>query len=323
MGVKVNKPGLLTTVQDMGRYGYQRDGIIVSGSMDLLSHRLANLLVGNDENEAALEVTQIGPSLQFLTNSLIAISGGDLSPTLNNHSISLNKPFFVEKGDILAFGKALIGCRCYIAFKGGILVEKILGSKSTCLPARFGGFDGRPLLKGDVLPIVDVKFKEAPKINWLLSPNYSNNLFENQPIRFIRGRQYDYFDKGSIALLQSSSFTVTKDSNRMGFRLQGPQLHLLKKQELVTEGVTFGTVQIPSNGQPIILMADRQTTGGYPKIAQIITTDLPRLAQRKPGDFITFKEISLDHAHQLALQQENEIRSLKKIILAKWKESGY
>ncbi|WP_163100043.1 biotin-dependent carboxyltransferase family protein [Peribacillus alkalitolerans] len=323
MEVMVHKPGLLTTVQDIGRYGYQREGIIVSGAMDLLSMRLANLLVGNDEKEAVLEVTLVGPSLQFLVDSVIAISGGNLSPSINDNPVSINKPTFVKKGELLNFGKVVDGCRCYIAFKGGIQVDEVLGSKSTCLPARFGGMHGRALVKGDLLPIEEVHHKTPKKFNWMLSYRYFQTIFTSGPIRFIRGKQYDLFDVESRIKFQTTPFKFTKDSNRMGFRLHGSELQLTKKQEMITEGVTFGSIQVPPNGQPIILMADRQTTGGYPKIAQVISRDLPRLAQLKPGDSFFFTEISLKEAHQLAFEQENEIRSLQKIITAKWQESRY
>lgn len=322
MGVTVIKSGLLTTVQDLGRYGYQRAGIIVSGAMDSLSFRLANLLVGNEFYAAGLEVTLLGPSLRFNVDSIIAICGGNFSPTINKEAISLNKPIFVRKGDYLEFGPPKYGSRCYIAFRGGIQVETVLGSKSTCLPANFGGLNGRALQKGDELRLIDFPYKNSNKLNWKLSSYFDSLLFNKEPIRFMKGRQYHLFDDESINLFHTSSFCVTKDTNRMGYRMAGPSLHLQNQQELLTEGVAFGTVQVPANGQPIILMADRQTTGGYPKIAQVISTDLPRLAQLKPGDSINFVEVSILVAQQLALNRENEIQALRKIILEKWKVSG-
>jgi antagonist of KipI len=321
MGVMIHKPGLLTTVQDLGRLGYQRDGIIVSGPMDRLSMRLANLLVGNKDNDAVLEISFVGPSLEFLVDTIIAICGGNLSPSINNQLIPVNKPIFVKKGDILEFGAIQQGCRSYLAFKHGIQVENVLGSKSTCLPAGFGGLHGRPLKKGDILPVFQIPYKPFSKLNWNLSSYFDQFLFSNEPIRFIKGRQFDLFDDESITLFQKVSYVLTKDVNRMGYRLDGPKLSLIKAQEIVTEGVTFGSVQIPSSGQPIILMADHQTTGGYPKIAQIISSDLPRLAQLKPGDTITFSELSLSKAQQLAFKRENQIRALQKIVYEKWRES--
>ncbi|HLO11841.1 MAG TPA: biotin-dependent carboxyltransferase family protein [Pseudoneobacillus sp.] len=321
MGVMVYKPGLLSTVQDLGRYGYQQDGIIVSGAMDSFSMRLANLLVGNEDNDAVLEVTLIGPSLHFLVDSVIAICGGNLSPTINQIPISLNKPILVKKGDQVEFGPVKYGCRCYIAFKGGIHVKKVLGSNSTCLPAGFGGFNGRPLTKGDVLPIKTIHFKFPLKLNWQVSTHFNSFLFSDKPIRYLKGRQYDLFTEESRYQFKTSPFILTKDSNRMGFRIEGTNLKLTNQQEMLTEGVTFGSVQIPASGQPIILMADRQTTGGYPKIAQVISTDLPRLAQLKPGDHIYFTEISLLEAQQLAYKAENELRILRKMMMQKWKAS--
>jgi antagonist of KipI len=322
MGVTVLKSGLLTTVQDLGRYGYQREGIIVSGAMDSLSLRLANLLVGNEFFDACLEVTLIGPTLRFEVDCIIAICGGNLTPTINKEEIPLNKPHFVRKGEILEFGQLKYGSRCYIAIRGGIQIEPVLDSRSTCLPAKFGGLNGRALQKGDELPLINTPYKNSYKVNWKLSFYFDSLLFNNEPIRFIKGRQYHWFNDDSINLFHSSSFSLTKDTNRMGYRMDGPSLHLTNQQELLTEGVAFGTVQVPANGQPIILMADRQTTGGYPKIAQVISMDLPRLSQLKPGDSIKFVEVSIFEAQKLALNRENELKALRKVILEKWKVSG-
>jgi antagonist of KipI len=322
MGVTVLKAGLLTTVQDLGRYGYQRAGIIVSGAMDSLSLRLANLIVGNEFLAAGLEITLIGPSLRFEVDSIIAICGGNFTPTINKEEISLNKPIYVKKGDHLEFGQPKYGTRCYISFKGGIQIEQVLGSRSTCLPAKFGGLNGRALQTGDKLPLVDLSFNNSVKINWKLSFYYNSLLFNTEPIRVLKGRQYHLFDDESMKLFHTASFSLTKDMNRMGYRMDGPALRLINQQELLTEGVAFGTVQVPPNGQPIILMADRQTTGGYPKIAQVISADLPRLAQLKPGDSINFVEVSIFEAQKLALNRENELKALRKIIFEKWKVSG-
>lgn len=323
MGVIVQKPGLLTTIQDLGRYGYQRHGIMVSGVMDTFSMKLANILVGNDEKEAVLEITLMGPTLHFLVDSIISISGANLSPTINGAPVSMYQPLIVKQGDTLEFGAVQYGSRSYIAFKGGIQVNKVLGSKSTCLSAKFGGFDGRALLKEDILPISNFSVISEKKLNWRLSPYFKQLLFSTDSIRFIKGRQYHLFTGDSQKILQSASYSLTKDSNRMGYRFEGPELRLSIQQEIVTEGVAFGSVQVPANGQPIILMADRQTTGGYPKIAQIISVDLPRLAQLKTADSITFSEVTIQEAQQLALQQQNEIRVLIKIIKDKWKARGY
>jgi antagonist of KipI len=320
MGVTVLKSGLLTTVQDLGRHGYQRAGIIVSGAMDSLSFRLANLLVGNEALAAGLEVTLIGPTLRFEVDSIIAICGGNFSPTINSEGIPLNKPIFVRKGDQLEFGTLQSGSRCYIAFKGGILIDQVLGSRSTCLPANFGGIKGRAIQKGDKLPLIDFSYQSSHKFSWSLSSYFNSLLFNNEPIRFLKGRQYYLFDDESIRLFQTTSYSLSNESNRMGYRMEGAPIHLSNQQELFTEGVAFGTIQVPANGQPIILMADRQTTGGYPKIAQVISVDLPRLAQLKPGDSINFSEVSIFEAQKLTLERENELKALRKIILSKWKE---
>jgi antagonist of KipI len=321
MGVVVQKPGLLTSVQDMGRFGYQSNGIITSGAMDTYSMKLANILVGNHDNEAVLEVTLIGPRVIFTKNALIAISGGNLLPTVNGKFIALNKPIIVKKDDVLEFGDSLYGCRCYIAFKGGIKLDKILGSYSTCLPAKFGGYHGRALQKGDKLSLHNLEM-DSVKVNWQLSAYSQEPLFNQKPIRFIKGRQYDLFDRPSLEQFQKSTYSLSKDANRMGYRLEGPTLKLSEQQEMLTEGVAFGAVQVPPNGLPIILMADRQTTGGYPKFAQIASVDLPRLAQLKPGDRIHFSEITLSQAQELLMNRERELNILRKIIDEKWKRVG-
>jgi antagonist of KipI len=320
MGAIIEKPGLLTTVQDLGRFGFQSDGIIVSGPMDSLSFRLANILIGNSERDAVLEITLIGPTIYFLVDTIIAICGGDLSPTINNKLCQLNKPLLIKKGDRLAFGSIQNGARCYIAFKGGIKINKVLASRSTCLPARFGGFKGRLLAKGDQLPIQPYKY-DVPA-NWKLSSLFEKMLFNRTPIRFIQGRHYQLFTKESLDRFHNSSFTITKDANRIGYRLEGPELNLTEPQELFTEGVTFGSVQVPPNGRPIILMADHQTTGGYPKIAQICAVDLPRLAQLKPGDKVNFTEIPFQAAHQLIVEQKKQLDFIKRIVTDKWKQRG-
>jgi antagonist of KipI len=319
MGVIVDKPGLLTTVQDLGRYRHQKSGIIVSGAMDTLSIKLANLLVGNKMSDAALEVSLIGPTLTFEVDSIISICGADFSPRINKERISMNKPISVRSGDTLEFGQPLLGCRCYIAFKGGIQTEIVLNSRSTCIPAKFGGLDGRALRKGDILPIKPAT--TAIKFNYKLSTYFDSLLFGHKPIRIVKGIQYDLFNSTSKQLLTSETYTITKDANRMGYRLEGQPLQLIEQQELLTEGVTFGTVQVPANGQPIILMADRQTTGGYPKIGQIAAVDLPRVAQLNAGDTLSFVEISIKEAQQLVVEREKELRALQKVISAIWKVS--
>ncbi|WP_071393974.1 5-oxoprolinase subunit C family protein [Bacillus tuaregi] len=324
--LKIIKPGLLTTIQDLGRFGYQKYGIITSGAMDSLSHRLANILVGNEESTATIEITLLGPIIQFKEDTLIAICGGNLSPSISNQPVRMWRPVFVKKGAVLKFGQPHSGCRAYLAIAGGFSIPTIMDSSSTYLRANLGGFQGRPLREGDLLHTVkkpDPTYKllakwhnkenQAPFIEakWSISSQLIPKIEHFPVIRFITGRQTVLFTKESQEILSTGSFQITPQSDRMGYRLNGPPLELDKSVEILSEAVTFGTIQVPADGNPIILMADRQTTGGYPKIGEIASVDLSLLAQAKPLDTIHFKNISLEEAQLLLLEQESKIKQLK------------
>lgn len=328
MSIQVIRPGLLTTVQDLGRHGFQRHGVVVSGAMDPFSLRIANLLVGNEETEGALEITMIGPKLQFEEDSLIAICGGNLSPEIDGKSIPQWRPVMIKKGSVLSFGAAKSGCRAYLAVAGGLDIPVVMGSRSTYLRAEFGGFHGRPLKKGDMLQTRTPSDLSAHYLYKKLGSNpfaarkwsvgmKLRPVIGNPVIRVTKGGQFEWFTENSKEQFFSSGFQVTSQSDRMGYRLSGPPLELTKSQELISEAVTAGTVQVPSEGNPIVLMADRQTTGGYPKIAQVITVDLPVLGQVKPGEKIRFKEISLEEAQTLLRLREQKIQLVKQAILLK------
>ncbi|WP_419961980.1 biotin-dependent carboxyltransferase family protein [Psychrobacillus sp. BM2] len=322
MSIKVLHHGLMTTIQDLGRYGSQKFGVIVGGAMDSYSLRLGNLLVGNIENEAALEITLYGTTLQFEEETLIAITGGDFLPTINGIPAPLWTPMVVKKDSILKFHTAINGSRAYVAIAGGIDIPEVMGSKSTYLRASIGGYKGRALQKGDVLPLAhsyDLEYETSEtnkknKISWSINYNELINFSKHQVIRVIQGTEFDRFDKESQHNLWTEVFTISVQSDRMGYRLEGISLSLSKNFELLSEGVTFGTIQIPPNGQPIILMADRQTTGGYPKIGQVISADLPTLAQLQPTATIQFKEVTLEEAEHVFIQNEQKINLIKKAI---------
>lgn len=328
MSIKVIRPGLLSTVQDLGRHGFQRHGVVVSGAMDPFSLRIANLLVGNEETEGALEITMIGPKLQFEEDSLIAICGGNLSPEIDGKSIPEWRPVMIKKGRVLSFGAAKSGCRAYLAVAGGLDIPIVMGSRSTYLRAEFGGFHGRPLKKDDVLQtrtpsdlsahFLYKKLRSNPFAvgEWSVSSKL-RPVTRNPVIRVTKGGQFDWFAAKSKEQFFLSEFQVTPQSDRMGYRLSGPTLQLAKPQELISEAVTAGTVQVPSEGNPIVLMADRQTTGGYPKIAQVISVDLPALGQVKPGEKIRFKEVSLEEAQKLLRLREQKIQLVKQAIFHK------
>lgn len=330
--IKVLKPGLLSSIQDLGRTGYQKFGVIASGAMDPFSHRMANLLSGNEENDPALEITMMGPTLTFEEDTLISICGGDLSPSINGQPIRTWRSVFVKKGSELKFGGCQKGCRAYLAVSGGFAVPEVMNSKSTYLRAGIGGFKGRALKAGDVLEtgkpslqslkmkdylskqLLDKAFVEN---DWGIAPKLIPETVGNPEIRITRGRQFDLFTYESRIQLFNHAFEVTAQSDRMGYRLKGPALALSEHAEQISEAVNFGSIQVPPDGNPIVLLADRQTTGGYPKIGQIAAVDLPLLAQAKPGDALRFAEISNEQAQQLLIKREMKLKELKQGIFLK------
>ncbi|RFU64341.1 biotin-dependent carboxyltransferase family protein [Bacillus sp. V59.32b] len=330
----ITKPGLLTSIQDLGRYGFQKFGVIASGVMDPLSHRIANLLVGNQESAPTMEITLIGPAIEFKEDALISICGGDLSPVIDGKPVRMWRSVFVKKGSTLQFGKCRSGCRAYLALAGGYAVKSIMGSKSTYLRAEMGGFNGRALQAGDQVsfkPPGDLSAKIIQYIKKDLSPDtfvqsewsVASDLIPNHAnstsIRVIKGLQFDLFTEESQDTLFKDLFEISSQSDRMGYRLKGPTLSLDTPQEMISEAVNFGTIQVPSDGNPIILLADRQTTGGYPKIGQVTTVDLPLLAQAKPGDRIRFAELSHEDAESLYLERETQIKRLRMGIALKFR----
>ncbi|WP_285849129.1 biotin-dependent carboxyltransferase family protein [Metabacillus litoralis] len=335
MTITTLRSGLLTTIQDLGRYGYQKYGVIVSGAMDSYSLRIANLLVGNSEGEAALEITLMGPTLLFEKDMLIAITGGDLSPTIEGASVPLWRPVFVKKGSKLQFGLQKSGCRAYLAVAGGFAVNEIMKSKSTYLRAEIGGYQGRAIQEGDILEVNSMSegaFSQIEKLknkqnkrpfqpaNWSVRWNEFLPLIKNPNIRVLPGTQYEKFTSHSKEQFFTQSFRVSPQSDRMGYRLSGPAIELEEKLEMLSEAVAHGTIQIPPDGNPIILLADRQTTGGYPKIGQVATVDLPVVAQVMPGQSISFTEITLEDAERLYLEKEKNLKQLAVSITYKLKQ---
>ncbi|WHY64106.1 biotin-dependent carboxyltransferase family protein [Cytobacillus firmus] len=330
--IKVLKPGLLSSIQDLGRTGYQKFGVIASGAMDPFSHRMANLLSGNEENDPALEITMMGPTLTFEEDTLISICGGDLSPSINGQPIRTWRSVFVKKGSELKFGGCQKGCRAYLAVSGGFDVPEVMNSKSTYLRAGIGGFKGRALKAGDVLEtgkpsLQSLKMKDylskqlLDKVfienDWGIASKLIPETVGNPEIRITRGRQFDLFTHESRIQLFNHAFEVTAQSDRMGYRLKGSVLALSEHAEQISEAVNFGSIQVPPDGNPIVLLADRQTTGGYPKIGQVAAVDLPLLAQAKPGDALRFAEISNEQAQQLLIKREMKLKELKQGIFLK------
>ena len=310
MSITVIKPGLQSSFQDLGRHGYQHLGVSVSGAMDSRAHRLANLLAGNSDDQATLEITLTGPTLRFGAATCIAISGAALSPTLNGQPVPNNRPLIVKAGDVLAFGARKTGLRSYLAVYGGFDIAPVMGSRSTFLRGKFGGLNGRALKKDDQIRLqqtlcerdLDALTDDVWKIKVYLPAILG--FTPRHDIRVMAGPHADAFTVASLEQFFTSGYQVSAQSERMGYRLNGPALTLKTTDQIVSEVTSFGTIQVPPDGKPIILMADRQTTGGYVKIAHVATVDLPLVAQTMPGETLHFHDITLAQAQQLDNQRE-------------------
>ena len=307
--IDVINGGILTTIQDSGRYGYQELGIPTSGVMDDYNYRLANILVGNKLDEAVFEMTFFGPTLKFNENLIIAITGSNMNPKINGELAPMYETIKVKKGDTLQFGKVNEGIRSYLAFGGSIDVPFVNGSKSTHIKTKMGGIEGRALKVKDEINIEKSKEKTMRKIPEKYLPIFSHcNI-----LRIVLGPQDDYFtEKGIHDLFRSGGYQVTKDFDRMGIRLKGTAIEHKETADIISDGTTFGSIQVPANGQPIILVADRQTTGGYTKIGNVITADLYKLAQMTFLDKVLFQEVTIEEAQKLATDYKNKFDLIKK-----------
>lgn len=296
MSVKIIIPGALSTVQDAGRFGYQNAGITTSGAMDQMSYKNANKLVGNEAGEAVIEAVLFGGTMEFTEDTVIAITGADMEPKVDDNPIDMNRAIFIRSGQTLTLGSVRRGCRTYIAFAGGIDVPVVMGSRSTNLKCMIGGFEGRALKAGDELKtgIPGRTYEEIKNrsVNGLV---YSETIL----LRVIEGPQQDYFTEQGIQTFYSEEYTVSDKSDRMGYRMDGPQIESKNGTDIISDGIALGSVQIPADGKPIVLLADRQTTGGYAKIATVCSFDIPRLVQGKPGDKVRFKKITINEANEI------------------------
>lgn len=308
---EVIQPGFLTTVQDKGRHGYQQYGVPVSGAMDTYALLAANLLVGNSGGEACLEITVVGPRLRVLDEIAIAITGADLSPSLNNNPLPMWQVVAVCSGDTISFGQPRSGCRSYLAVAGGIDVPLIMGSRATYLRSRLGGLKGRPLHSGDRLHSGKARTEIAMR---LLPPQYVPEYQTENELRAVLGPQDDYFTENGIRTFLGSEYTISLQADRMGYRLEGPPIEHRAGADIVSDGIPAGAVQVPGDGLPIILLADRQTTGGYVKIATVSSVDLPKLAQAQPGERVRFLPVTEEEAYHLLREYEQTIDSLKSHI---------
>ena len=307
MKIRIDFAGPLTTVQDGGRVGFMNVGFSAGGAMDGYSMRLANILVGNEEGEGVLEMTFMGICCEFDSDSVIAITGADMSPTVNGEPIPRNEAISVHAGDRLEMKAANSGMRGYLAVAGGFDLEKVMGSLSTNLKCKIGGFMGRKLMAGDELFLkrsVRLVGKRAAKIE--------EDYPEKITIRVILGPQDDYFTEKGKKTFFSSEYRVSDKSDRMGIRLSGDGVENVNGVDIVSDAIAMGSVQIPASGEPIIMMADRQTTGGYAKIATVITADLPLLAQARPNTRVLFKTVGCRQAMKALKERENSIKRIKR-----------
>ena len=312
MSITVLHPGMLTTIQDQGRTGYQQFGVPVSGAVDPRSAAVANILAGNEEGEAVLECTVMGPQLRFDEPAVIAIAGADLGPTLDGVPMDNYRAVRVGAGQVLRFTGPRCGCRAFIAVAGGLDVAEVMGSRSTYMKAKIGGFKGRKLEKEDVLnlraPGAEPKALEGRSI----APEFRARA--EYTLRVVLGPQDDAFTAAGIETFLTGVYAVTAEFDRMGCRMEGPEIAHETSGDIISDGIAFGAIQVPSSGQPIVMLADRQTTGGYTKIANVISADFRVLGQLKSGDKVRFEKISLSAAQEALLAQRASLRLLRHVL---------
>jgi antagonist of KipI len=306
MTIRVAKPGFSTTIQDLGRLGYAHLGVSPAGAADPLSFRLANLLVGNDENTPALEMTLLGATLEFDKSAFVAITGASCECKVGFAQMLANTVFDVPAGAILKCGSITGGARCYLAVHGGFDVPRCLGSASTLIAGHFGGLEGRRLRSGDVLHVRP----HGPLRTRSLRPGALDESCAPRLLRVTKGPQQDWFGDKAFQTLFSIAYVVSEQSDRSGLRLKGEPVRPREQSELLTEGVSLGAIQVPQDGQPIILFVDQQTTGGYPKIANVIAADMHRVGQLRPRDQVRFAEVSIAEAIEMLRRQERWLREL-------------
>lgn len=320
--IHVFKAGLLTSVQDLGRRGYQRYGVVVGGALDDFAARAANTIVGNDDNAAVLEMAQLGPGLLCETEMLVAWCGADFDARLDGEVLPRDHAVRVTAGQVVSFGMAQSGLRAWLAVAGGIDVPLVLGSRSTYRRAGFGGHEGRPLIAGDRLKIGapsergrqilrSLQSSGKRATTWAVRPEYMGKPAPPGTVRALRGPEWDWFTPQAQQDFFSARWCVTKDSDRMGVRLVGPALARVDDREMISEAVNAGVVQAPPSGQPIVLLASRQSVGGYPRIAAVATADLGRFTQLRPGDEVNFHEIKLPAAHELYTARERDLNRVR------------
>jgi biotin-dependent carboxylase-like uncharacterized protein len=308
---RVISPGSFTTVQDRGRYSFIDRGVPLSGALDLFAFTIANILVGNPAGTAVLEITMMGPSLEVLGEADVALTGADMSMTVNQEPAPMWQALRVKKGDVIRIRQAISGCRAYLAVTGGLDVPVVMGSRATCVKAKIGGVKGRPLKKDDVLARIPAVLLARPRaLPADLAPVYPPDVV----LRAVAGPQDEAFASG-LETFFGSVYEVSPEADRMGYRLQGPPIHHDEgfPQSIISEPTIPGNVQLPADGQPIILLVE-QTTGGYTKIATVISTDLPKIAQAVPGNRVRFQNVTLEEAHRVCREQASLLQKIETLL---------
>ena len=320
MSLSLRRAGFLTSVQDLGRNGFRQFGVSFGGALDVFALRVANLLAGNDESDAGLEITLGGMRMRFEDKRVIAWCGGEFDVRVGSTPLPAGHSCLLNADDELTINQPKVGCRAWLTISGGIDVPFVLGSRSTDLRANFGGLDGRALRDGDGLPLgkqsefsrsfID-RLGEQRVASWSSPAEWSSSAKTETVLRVIRGIDWSRFDDVTIQRLTRDAFVVSSDSDRMGVRFDGPELRRNDDVDLVSEAVAPGTIQVPPNGRSILLLGDCQTIGGYPKIAHVITVDLSLAAQLRAGDHVRFSEVSMVNAHRLLLERERQLERFR------------
>jgi antagonist of KipI len=323
MSITILKPGISASIQDSGRWHYQKYGIPVGGVMDKMSSSVANIICGNEVNEALLELTLHGTEIVFNEDAYCCISGDGCNAYINETKIEFNRLIKIKAFSILKTKPIRYGCRAYLAIAGGFQVNKIMGSASTYFASGIGGINGKNLATGDIIHfthkikkvILDTPIQLGENrfgyANWHINFKHQHNNSNHTSIDCVKAPEWNLFNESSQHTLFNTSFTVSNDSNRMGYRLEGNELSLINKQEMLSSAVAIGIIQVTPKGQPIILMADAQTIGGYPRIARVCSADISKIAQCRPGDVISFNQTTEDESYTKLRELDKRIDQLK------------
>jgi antagonist of KipI len=320
--IRVLRSGLLTTVQDLGRPGYQQYGVVVGGALDAFAARVANLVVGNDENAAVLEMAQTGPDLQFDRDVLVAWNGGDFEARVDGQPLPRDRAVRVIAGEVVSFGVARSGLRAWLAIAGGIDVPLVMGSRTTYRRAGLGGHQGRPLVTGDELKLFpageraeavlgQLRVANKRATTWTVRPETMGKPAPAGTVRAMRGPEWDWFTDDAQSDLFSAKWEATREADRMGVRLHGPALTLVKPREMISAAVNTGVVQVPPSGHPIVLLPSRQSIGGYPRLVAVAGVDIGRFTQLRPGETVRFEKTTLQAAQELWLARERDLTRVK------------